>query len=452
MDINSLLKIFKSVDTNNDSVISEQELKNSNIKGSVWENWLQPDMSLEYFVVHGLTLEHEGEENKSENISQSSFDKVHSKLVSQGIQPCWYNEKNGIMYYQNCISLCTKNIETYDDIPDAPTQGVKSAKGADISKLRLTDEQLLNLVIDDYTTMSDEQRAVFEKYRHNMDKMGCGIESLHEKGYTGYGAVALLDGKYCSHDMYKDKIQSSTDIGTNIDSKEGPSWHTAAMLSIMHKTAPDAEIVHYCCTDMDPKIQTNQLAEAINDIIEKNKDLPDEKKVRTIVIGYGFSPENPNYEENIALCKKAIDEGIFICSNNMEQLYGIELNGADRDAKGDVNSPQSYSVATWMSENECKNVKKKWLDKLLHFPMQHLTIAHGDGQSIQYEGSDGGICWGNSVGSLYNDFLSINPDLKPQEFIDLLIETSDDLNVNGVYCGRLLNAESAMQKLEEVEN
>lgn len=445
MDINSLLNIFKSVDKNNDLIISEQELKNSNIKGSVWESMLKPDTDMSSFLIQGLTVEHNNE--NSENIS--SFDKMHSKLVSKGIKPVFYDDRSGYMFYGNYIRLYTKDIKTYDDIPDAATEGVKDAKGADISKLKLTDEQLLNLVIDDYTTMSDEQRAVFDKYKRNMDKMGCGIESLHEKGYTGYGTAALLDQKYCPHDIYNDKFKSSIDIGTNINSSEDPSWHVAAMLSIMHKTAPDAEIVHYCVTDMDPKVQTNQLAQAINDIIEKNKTLPDDKKVRTIVIGYGFYPQNPNYEENIALCRKAIDEGIFICSNNTEELYGISLNGTDRNPKGDVNSPQSYSLVTWQDENDFKNIKKEVLDtKFLYIPQQHLTIAHGDGKSIQYEGADGGLCWSNAVGTLYNTFLSIKQDLKPQEFIDLLMETSDELNVNGVYCGRLLNAENAMNKLE----
>ena len=445
MNINSLLQIFKPVDKNNDLIISEQELKNSNIKGSVWESRLKPDMDINYFIIHGLSVE---SENKEDDKNMSGFDKMNAKLVSKGIKPCWYNAKTEYMFYDNNVRLYTKAIENYDDIPEAATEGVKDATGADISKLQLTDEQLLNMVIDDYTTMSDEQGAVFDKYKHNMDKMGCGIESLHEKGYTGYGAVALLDNKYCPHDMYKEKVRSSIDIGNNINSSDNPHWHTAAMLSIMHKTAPDAEMVHYCFTDTDQKIQTNQLAEAINDIIEKNETLPDDKKVRTIVIGWGFYPQNPNYEENIALCKKAIDAGIFICSNNAKELYGIEWDGTDRNPKGDVNSPQSYSLAVWENENGLKNTKKEYLDKFLRVPMNHLTIAHKDGKSIQYEGSDGGVCWAKSVGALYNDFLSIKHDLKPQEFIDLLVETSDELNVNGVYCGRLLNAEAAMKKLE----
>ena len=81
MDINSLLNIFKSVDKNNDLIISEQELKNSNIKGSVWESMLKPDTDMSSFLIQGLTVQHNNE--NSENIS--SFDKMHSKLVSNCI-------------------------------------------------------------------------------------------------------------------------------------------------------------------------------------------------------------------------------------------------------------------------------------------------------------------------------------------------------------------------------
>ncbi len=366
-------------------------------------------MHISDFVIPGLAVEQKNADDKN----LSGFDKMNAKFVSDGINPVYYDDKSGYIFYDNNISLYTRVINTYDDLPDASTPGVKNAKGADISNLHLTDEKLLNMVIDDYTTMSNEQKSVFNKYKHNMDKMGCGIESLHKKGYTGYGTAALLDQKYCPHDIYKDKVKSTTDIGTNTDSYQEPSWHTAAMLSIMHKTAPDVEIIHYCCTDNDPKIQTNQFAQAINDIIKKNKTLPDDEKVRTIVIGYGFYPQDPNYKENLALCKRAIDEGIFICSNNIPELYGIEWSGADRDPKGDVNSPESYRLLVWQNEDAYKNIKKENLDtKFLYIPQQHLTIAHHDGKSIEYEGLEGGVCWSNSVGTLYNDFLSIKHDLK----------------------------------------
>lgn len=81
--------------------------------------------------------------------------------------------------------------------------------------------------------------------------------------------------------------------------------------------------------------------------------------------------------------------------------------------------------------------------------MKHLTIGAADGTSIQQEGGDGGVCCANPVGAIYNDFLCIKPDLTPQEFIGLLKDTSDELKVNEIYCGRLLNAESAAQKLIE---
>lgn len=46
MDINSLLKIFKSVDTNNDLIISNEELTKSSLNGSIWGEKLKANMHI----------------------------------------------------------------------------------------------------------------------------------------------------------------------------------------------------------------------------------------------------------------------------------------------------------------------------------------------------------------------------------------------------------------------
>lgn len=443
MDIKSILNQFKILDKNRDGWLQAEELNGKKFENTVWHGIIRPDISAAEFVITGLSLESAGDAVPN----LSGFDKMHAKLVKDNIQPC--NYWDDYCFYENGVMLYTKDVKSYDEIPNAPTDGVKNARGVDISKLNLSDEELLGMVIDDYTTMTDEQRAVFEKAKSEMSKMGLGIDKLHEKGFRGVGTMALLDQKFCNHQMYSDRILKSTDVGNNANSTEGPSWHAASMMSIMHKTAPEADILHYCVTDMDTKVQDAQFAEAINDIMEKNKTLPDDKKVKTIVMGWGFYPNNPKYEEYINLCKEAVKSGIFIMSNNTLELYGIEIFGTDRNPKGDVNSPENYTLCTFDKTENYENCSKEFLDNYLHLPMQHLTIAHEDGTSIQYEGRDGGMCWANSVGALYNDFLGIDPGLTPEDFVKLLIETSDEFNVQGVYCGRLLNAEAAAEKLSK---
>lgn len=78
----------------------------------------------------------------------------------------------------------------------------------------------------------------------------------------------------------------------------------------------------------------------------KEQNTSRRQKVRTIVMGWGFTPQNPKYDEYINLCKEAIENGIFISSNNAPELYGIYTMGVDRNPKGDVNSPQSYKLAS----------------------------------------------------------------------------------------------------------
>lgn len=178
---------------------------------------------------------------------------MHAKLTKAGIRVgCYFDN---YVWYENGVKLYTKDITCIEEIPNfGGNERLKDAKGVDISKLKLSDEQLLNMIIDDYTTMSNEQKSVYEKSKANMSQIGCGIETLHREGFRGSGTMALLDQKYCPHQMFSDKVQSATDIGTNVGSLEEASWHAAGMMSVMHKTAPDADIVHYCVCDMDTRI------------------------------------------------------------------------------------------------------------------------------------------------------------------------------------------------------
>lgn len=395
MDVKSILKLL----IHNNKVLSREEFKNIDFINTIWPNF--------------------------EYIKKAEF------IRGLSVEKCGTDSN-------------TKKIQNIDDLPNAPTEGVKNARGIDISGLELTDEQLLNLVIDNYTIMNDRQKALVTAAKNNSSQIGLGVETLHKNGFKGTGTVALLDQKYCAHEMYNDRVISSTDI----DFTDDPSWHTAAMLSIINRTAPDASIVHYNVTDADTAVQDEQFANAIKDIIEKNNNLPDNQKIRTIIMGWGFYPNNPRYEEYISLCREAVNNGIFIMSNNENELYSIDIFGTNREALSDVNSPTSYQCVTYNDPEACKGIDKKYLNRFLYLPQQHLTIANIDGKSIQYEGNDGGRCWTNAIGALYNDFLCIKPDLKPQEFVELLLATSDDFIVEGIYCGKLLNAETAMKKLQ----
>ena len=444
MNLQSILNSFKTYDKNNDGILSHTELKAC--KGTIWEGFYNEGGKLmkNDFVVHGLLQEQDDYDEP-----KTSFEKMHEKLTKQGIKPVNYWTEEGpykdYVIYSNGAYIYSKDVKSYDELPSFMTPNTKSAKGVDISNLKLSEEQLLSLIIDKYTVMSDEQKEIFEKAQKNCSQMGLGIEKVIENGYSGNNTMALLDQEYCGHKMYADKIVYTTNLNKFENDK---SWHCAAMLSIMHKTAPDADIMHYCVTNHDRDTQDKQFADAIRDIINKNKSLPDDKKIKTIIMGWGFYEDSPKYDEYIQLCKEAVDSGIFIFSNNTKELYGVDLYCSDRNPLGDVHSPLNYKPANYMDIN-FSGISKEKKDSFLFLPTQHLTIANEDGISTQYEGLDGGACWANSVGALYNTFLSIKPDLTPRDFMKLIMETSDELTVDNLYCGRILNAERAMQTLKQ---
>lgn len=58
MDIKSLLNQFKIFDKNNDGILQASEVQNNMLKDSVWKNIVKPEISINDFIITGLSLEH----------------------------------------------------------------------------------------------------------------------------------------------------------------------------------------------------------------------------------------------------------------------------------------------------------------------------------------------------------------------------------------------------------
>ena len=446
------------------------------------------------------------EEKVSERVKESeSFKQQHEKLIQAGFNPNFYyydpnNKKmSGYVSYssgKNQVRLYARDAAKMEDLPDSAIFGTKTARGVDISKMELSPEQLLDLQIDDYTTMNDYQKGVFAAAKKNMSQMGCGIDKVSEK-YSGCGTTVLLDRGFLPSDKFGGKV---TKVDELCQKNWFDAWHSAAMMSVMHKVSPDSNIECRYGYGNGQALYDN-LGKGLQAIMKDNENLNADETIHSICIGNGFiENDDVNYEKHMKIAKEAVDSGIFIMSTNTKELYGVTIMFADRNPQCDVNNPESYTKPAWASAEEyIKNDEflgysqsiidkvieqkkknnpdekpvtitekdlqaiaetdkkaKEHLDKInsiLHLPSMHFVVAHEDGKSEMYEGASGGVCWSLSMGSLYNNFLCIDENLKPQAFMDLLMETSDDFYVKGddgtkYYAGRILNAERAMQVLE----
>ena len=474
------ISIIRSIDTNSDNKISQDELENApKTVPSIWLEQIgdmmdgKESISVDT-VLTGLGIEH-SESDEAENIDEQD------------------NEE--FFPYEQYSQPITK-IKSLDEIPTGSHDNIKDARDCDISCLNLTKEQLLNLTIDKTTVMSEEQRAIINEYTEKMKDPGLGIRALHEQGFTGKGVkMAIIDQPLGEHQEYSDNIAEHHDINCDEIGWTNASMHGAAVTSIAAgKTtgvAPDASVNYYSAVNLtkDPKdielyrtnilneIANNQgnekyikklqdkldkidpkfgvssnvpYVEALNRILDENEKLPQDERVSVVSISWGFDKFAPGYEELQQALARAKEQGVFIVSTALDEHYGMDTCGANRNPEADPDNSESYEAgAFWKDDTEPITENK---DKFLLIPMDHRTVAdYTDNSSYRYEGNDGGMSWSTPwLAGMYVLAKQANPDITPEEFWEKALETSDECknNDSGEYVGRLINPQKLIDAVK----
>lgn len=150
VDFNSIIKL---INTNNDKIIQESEIKTylkQQKQQSVFTDYfanINSDISIKTFKQE---LKHIDKEAKESLKREAQKDKK-------------YFETKGYFDYINWTPKI-KVAKSFEDIKLGSHKYIKDARGYDISGLKLTKEELLNLCIDKTTILSDEQRAIIDEY------------------------------------------------------------------------------------------------------------------------------------------------------------------------------------------------------------------------------------------------------------------------------------------------
>ncbi len=374
-------------------------------------------------------------------------------------------------------------------------------RGCDITKLNLSEDQLLNLTIDKTTVMTSEQKTILNPYMDAAKNPGLGIRKLHEQGLTGKGiTIAIIDQPLGMHKEYVGNI-----IGQirDINSKEmgwlEASMHGAAVTSIAVGknvgVAPDARVFYYSAVNMSKnskdikeyrqkikqEIKANKnkahyvnyfkkqlsnidkfgdcpsnkpYVDAINRILDENEKLPRNKRVSVISISWRFDEFAPGYKELLQALQRAKEQGVFIVSTALEKHYGTSISGANRNPKGNLENPDNYEAgAYWKTNKEKEENRVENKDKLLLVPMDHRTVAdYTDEQSYRYEGNDGGMSWSIPwLAGMYVLAKQADNNITPKKFLKYALETSNECknNDSGDYVGRIINPQKLIQKIQE---
>jgi subtilisin family serine protease len=265
---------------------------------------------------------------------------------------------------------------------------------------------------------------------------GLGVRALHEQGITGKGVnIAIIDQPLIiDHVEYPDRIRLYEEI--QIIPGTPSQMHGPAVTSIaVGKTAgvaPEANLYYIATWMFDPKDQNKKLtytfyAQAIRRIIEINKNLPADQKIRVISMSVGSNPSATDYDAFISAIEEAKADGIFAIHVSLEDIYGWRYIGLGRDPLSNPNDFQSYKPAAWW-EQDFYN-KGVPTDTLL-IPMDARTTASPTGKEDYVFYAQGGMSWTVPyLAGIYALAVQVKPDITPEAFWETALQTGRTIQI-----------------------
>ena len=253
---------------------------------------------------------------------------------------------------------------------------------------------------------------------------GLGVDILHEHGFTGEGInIAYIDQALFEplHEEFnEDKI-----IYTNLSSSSS-SMHGPSVLSLLAGknigVVPDATVYYYghSANYLDQKTH----AEALYQLIEDNKKLPDDKKITMVGFSDNIDPEENNIEAFEKATQDCLDAGIMV-------WFCGEYGG-------------TYTTEFSNKDNPNNMVVEKWYDTyydvdLCYVPSASRTTIDPthtnnkeDASSYYYFWNEGGLSWAMPyMLGLYGIVKNIDPSLT-QDDIRKLVKDTNTTNIMGL--------------------
>jgi hypothetical protein len=267
---------------------------------------------------------------------------------------------------------------------------------------------------------------------------GLGIRALHDQSIDGKGiGIAIIDQTLLvDHIEYKDRIRLYEEADDLTNGWLEVQMHGPAVASIaVGKTvgvAPAADLYYIATGDCGGASSMEDYdfscqAKAIQRIVEINKSLPVNRKIRVLSMSIGWSPQNKGYDEITAAVDEAKAAGIFLISTNLSQTYGLNFHGLGRNSLSDPNDFQAYEPGSWWQDYFYENGLST--DTLL-VPMDSRTTASPTGIEDYVFYREGGWSW--SVPYLAGSYalaVQVKPDITPQEFWQTALNTGRTIQI-----------------------
>lgn len=340
-----------------------------------------------------------------------------------------------------------------DKLPEKSDFGY-DIRSTDLSESDLSNEynKLIQATFDSKTIWPDKLPVDInpEKIMEQYKNPGLNIRSLHEKGITGKGVgIAIIDQPLLvDHIEYKDQLKYYSERDT-VNTQDA-SMHGAAVASIaVGKSvgvAPEADLYYIADDFFRIKDDYSLLAESINKLIDINKSLSSENKIRVISISWGYDVEDAKGSEELNMAyTRAEDEGILVITTSLFMREDMEFFGLDKIPLSDPDDFNSYTKILYGKNNMNYNIS---------VPMNYRCTSSPTGVEDYVVYREGGKSWATPyVAGLYALACQVKPDITYEEFWKLASTTSR--TSEGIYRGEnyeasyIVDPVALIKKLEE---
>ncbi len=294
---------------------------------------------------------------------------------------------------------------------------------------------------------------------------GLSIHNLHQMGITGKGVgIAIIDQNLLvDHYEYKDQLRMYEEI--HASKHGGASMHGSAVTSIaVGKTvgvAPEANLYYISTTNASlgafiryklfnkRDVYTKGYTKSIYRILEINRTLPTDKKIRVVSISFGS--DNPDFLKAI---EDASKENVFVVSISLRKTQNLRFHGIGKECMTNPDDIHSYFPGVLWSKSFYKNPKYYKIDSTLMVPVDSRCTASQSGNNSYVFYSTGGTSWVIPyIAGLYTLACQVKPSVTPQEFWNNALETGDIIEIeknNKKYkFGKIVNPVELMENLKK---
>ena len=320
-------------------------------------------------------------------------------------------------------------------------------RGADLSGLDLQNRarDLSNADFDSHTLWPGQEYlpADFDPSQvlETGKNPGLSVRELHAQGITGKGVgVAIIDQALLTgHIEYADRLRWYEELpGYPATAQMHGSSVASIAVGRTVGVAPEADL--YYISGAGSQISTfwalgHEYAQGIRRIVQINRSLPAERKIRVISISSNWLPNLPGYQDVMRAVREAEDAGMMVVRTDKatgmpEKMFPY---GLGRPVFADPDSFQSYEPGLWWRfrfYNPGVPIIESGQESKFLFPMDSRTMASPTGEENYFFNRLGGQSWVMPyIAGLYALAAQVDPAVTPEKFWLAAIQTGRTIDV-----------------------